>query len=602
MVVHALFRRGLVRWLCLAVGLLLAVVGASAAEAAPVEGTATAGAAPVAETVRLAATEDSYVSSGAAGSNFGTSTVLGVDASPVEISYLKFDLGGHAGKTITGATLKVQVMTNGSSGEQRVKLAGENWAESTVTFDDRPALSDVVGTLGPTQTDTDYSVTLDPDELQAELGSVLSLGLDSASSDGLDLASREGAATPPTLELTLLDSSGGGTGRVFYVDGVNGSDSNTGLAQNAAWRSIAKVNGFPLAPGDSVLFARGQTFTGAALTVVRSGTPTSPIIVGAWGAGSLPVFSAGSSDTARGAYQPIEIRGSWVTVESVQAQRSHYAGIDVFGSDVVVKDCLLTRNPVGVEQDPTSSRLRIQNCSFVDNNIVLVGSGGRDDSGAMGVLLHGRDAEVVGCDFRGHRGPSPKHGFDGAAVEIYRATGANVHHNISIDDEAFTELGHVSSADNRFHHNVIINRLPGSVGMVLHGSGKHGPIHGTVFDHNTVYLTGTDSQGVVVGSDTRGTLVRNNIIQAAGKIGYTGTTIDATNNVYWGSTTNQIQGGAGNVTADPWFVAPADNDLHLQAGSPAVDKGGDLGYATDYDGAPRKVGVAPDAGGYEGQG
>ena len=49
------------------------------------------------ETVTLTATADSYVSSGAAGTNFGTSVMLGVDNSPVEATYLKFDLSAYAG-------------------------------------------------------------------------------------------------------------------------------------------------------------------------------------------------------------------------------------------------------------------------------------------------------------------------------------------------------------------------------------------------------------------------------------------------------------------------------------------------------------------------
>jgi hypothetical protein len=45
-------------------------------------------------------------------------------------------------------------------------------------------------------------VGLTASALQGQLGQALSLGLDSASSDGVDLASSE-TATPPTLVLTF---------------------------------------------------------------------------------------------------------------------------------------------------------------------------------------------------------------------------------------------------------------------------------------------------------------------------------------------------------------------------------------------------------------
>ncbi|MDX2177796.1 MAG: GEVED domain-containing protein [Candidatus Sumerlaeia bacterium] len=51
------------------------------------------------------------------------------------------------------------------------------------------------------------------------------------------------------------------------------------------------------------------------------------------------------------------------------------------------------------------------------------------------------------------------------------------------------------------------------------------------------------------------------------------------------------------VDADPKFTDPANGDLHLQGGSPAIDAGTTLtGVDTDIDGDPRPVGNAPDIG------
>ena len=193
--------------------------------------TTAAAAGGVAETVTLTAIADSYVAAGTAGSNFGTSPVVAVDGSPVEIGYLKFDLSAYAGRTVTAATLQVRSAGSGSNGTQNVKLvADDGWTETGVTYSNRPALGSAVGTLGPTVTNTNYSVTLTAAGVQGELGGLLSLGLDSTSGDGLDLNSRE-TANPPRLVLTLSGSvSGTPDTTAPTVSGVSPADGATGVA------------------------------------------------------------------------------------------------------------------------------------------------------------------------------------------------------------------------------------------------------------------------------------------------------------------------------------------------------------------------------------
>jgi hypothetical protein len=158
------------------------------------------------QTVTVDALEDSYVSGGAATTDNGSATALGVDGSPAEISYLKFDLGTLSGRTITEAKLQLQA-TNGSTGNQRVKLVPDDlWNENAIRFNARPLPGTTpIGTLtGATSAGT-YSVTLDKNALQAELGQSLSLAMDSSSGDGLDFASSEAATADnrPKLILTL---------------------------------------------------------------------------------------------------------------------------------------------------------------------------------------------------------------------------------------------------------------------------------------------------------------------------------------------------------------------------------------------------------------
>jgi len=57
--------------------------------------------------------------------------------------------------------------------------------------------------------------------------------------------------------------------------------------------------------------------------------------------------------------------------------------------------------------------------------------------------------------------------------------------------------------------------------------------------------------------------------------------------------------GKGEIKADPLFVDVDGGDYHLQAGSPAIDAGTDLGYTSDYDDEPMPNGAAPDMGAFE---
>lgn len=86
------------------------------------------------------------------------------------------------------------------------------------------------------------------------------------------------------------------TGRTYFVDFVNGNDSNTGLAPGVgnAWKTASKANGFSFKAGDGVRFKGGSTYGQVSPSV--SGTAAQPIVWGAYGvsAGVSPPIFAGS--------------------------------------------------------------------------------------------------------------------------------------------------------------------------------------------------------------------------------------------------------------------------------------------------------------------
>ena len=77
----------------------------------------------------------------------------------------------------------------------------------------------------------------------------------------------------------------------YYVDATDGLDTNDGLSEGGAWKTIAKVNGAAFVAGDTILFQRGEEW-GERLNVPASGSDGLPITFGAYGTGADPILDA----------------------------------------------------------------------------------------------------------------------------------------------------------------------------------------------------------------------------------------------------------------------------------------------------------------------
>jgi Fibronectin type III domain len=75
----------------------------------------------------------------------------------------------------------------------------------------------------------------------------------------------------------------------YYIDDVNGSDTNDGLSEGQAWQSLDRVNSTTFQPGDAILFKSGGKWTGQ-LWPKGSGTEGLPITIGKYGDGNLPLI------------------------------------------------------------------------------------------------------------------------------------------------------------------------------------------------------------------------------------------------------------------------------------------------------------------------
>ena len=259
-------------------------------------------------TVTLTTTADSWVAGGAAATNYGASTTISVDNSPVEATYLKFDLSAYAGRTLESATLQLRSAGSGSTGKQNIKLVtDDSWTESAITYTNRPALGTTLGTLGPTAANNNYSVPLTVAGLAGELGHQLSLGLDSSSTDGLDLNSKEaGSTTAPKLVLTMSGS------------GSVGGSSDTAAPTVMGTSPVAGATGVAVSTNVTATFSEAMntsTITSDTFTL-KAGTTTVPASLAPNSTGSTVTLDP-TSDLAAGTIYTATIKGGSTGVKDV---------------------------------------------------------------------------------------------------------------------------------------------------------------------------------------------------------------------------------------------------------------------------------------------
>src|ERR1035441_10198404 len=97
------------------------------------------------------------------------------------------------------------------------------------------------------------------------------------------------------LALAVLTVAHAGT---FYVDCAAGNDAHDGLSPGSAFGTLAAISSRTFAPGDQILLNRGTTCKGI-FSALGSGTPTAPIVLGAYGSGAAPLIDGGDRKSTR---------------------------------------------------------------------------------------------------------------------------------------------------------------------------------------------------------------------------------------------------------------------------------------------------------------
>ncbi len=560
---------------------------------------------------------DAYVDSSAPSTNYGTSTQLRVDGSPILRSYLRFNVSGVSG-TVSQAILRLYANGALNSGISVHRVADNTWSETTVNYNNAPAVGSLIATSAGMKARTWVAVDVTS---YVNGNGTFSFALTATSDKLLSLASREAAnkpqlvvtssGAPPTATATQSPTAPPSStktptatpppvsGTNYYVDSISGSDSNSGTSTSSPWQSLAKVSGYAFQPGDAVNFKRGSFWTGG-LVISRSGASGQPITFRTYGTGAAPIIEN------PGQYQhSIRITGSWVVVQDFLLRNAGEAGVRIesSGSHNIVQNNEATN--VGIAFEMYGAYNLVTHNYAHDLHMVVLTHGGNDDYGAEGYWIEGPNNEVsynrcVNC-----RAPSYDYGYDGGGIEFYgTADYAYVHHNYVSGAQGFMEVGGGSAQHVRVAYNISDNNYDGLVCMHMGGTFSS-TINDFRIENNTYLKTMTGDGYRVLDclSSTVSTtqlIVRNNIFYSSIQSANTGT-FAHNNNIYYmptGAAVGYVL-GSGEMQTDPLFANMDAGDYYLQSGSPAIDHGLSLGYNTDYDGGPVPQGAAPDIGAYE---
>jgi hypothetical protein len=271
----------------------------------------------------------------------------------------------------------------------------------------------------------------------------------------LTLAPHPPTATP--LPPTQTPPTAHPIGTSYYVDSVNGQDSNSGLSPAQAWQTLTPVNDHTFEPGDTVYFARGSSWD-TGLIINDSGTADNPITFTSYGAGDMPTFEKPGGNA-------IWITGNYVVIDGLFLQNaasdpdipySFRGALLIFLNTEhnIVRNSEFTDAGVGIRA--FGQHHLIEHNYFHD--LVLVYDRLDESYGAIGLSVNGSNIEVAYNRFENCRHKATAYGYDGGAIEIEGFTPVKeeiyIHHNISTDSQGFIEVTETTTSNVRIAYNV----------------------------------------------------------------------------------------------------------------------------------------------------
>lgn len=135
---------------------------------------------------------DTYADAGNPTTNYGSSSTLRTDASPLRVIYLRFNVTGVT-TSVTKATMRMFASSGSSVGHDVSDVADDTWLELGMTYENAPAIGSLVASSGSFSSGT--WIEVDVTSLVSGNG-MYSLAVTTTSSTAIAYASRESANDP----------------------------------------------------------------------------------------------------------------------------------------------------------------------------------------------------------------------------------------------------------------------------------------------------------------------------------------------------------------------------------------------------------------------
>ena len=366
--------------------------------------------------------------------------------------------------------------------------------------------------------------------------------------------------------------------------------------------------------GDTVLVAPGTyveniNFGGKAITVASSGGPSVTTIDGG-AQGSVVTFSTGEPATS-------VLNG--FTIRNGLQNGLFGGGIYVASASPTVTGNVITGNhaAVGCGIYVNGGSPLIQSNTITANDQTGAGDGGQ---GGGGILISGSNTAPAAPQIIGNAitNNSVAAGGNGGGISVGYFSSPLIQGNLIQGNKAYNFGGGV--ALQSYNSPILVQNL--IVNNTSLGGGSGGGLYVSTGDNPTKIINNTiaansaydnTSAVYVTGFGQNATFTNNIFVAAAGQSAVTcNSTYSSMSAVFSYNDAFSASGSAwagicdattnpGNLSSDPLFMSPDNNDFHLQAASPAINAGNNGASnlpATDFDGNPRIVGTI-DLGVYE---
>ncbi len=185
--------------------------------------------------------DDTYADANTPDTVRGSLTVISVDASPVRVSYLKFNVSGVG----TPASVAVQINAESSGdGFDLYAVADTSWTESTLTFNNAPPLGALLGSVGAVKPGTLYQIDVSS---YVTGDGIYAFGIATTDTTVITLGSKEGGnaavlhvPAPPSPSPFLVTRSGS----TYTAASQSTTSSYTGSLKSVVESAVTEMNSF----------------------------------------------------------------------------------------------------------------------------------------------------------------------------------------------------------------------------------------------------------------------------------------------------------------------------------------------------------------------